>query len=231
MLLDYYCSEQACLFTYNLAGALHYLHSFRIIHRDIKPENLLVFKYGDGSKRLKLCDFGLATERKPNEKLDFVCGTATYVAPEMIRGTGASANHKLCLLSVLCVGYAEGIDVWALGVISYILLCGFPPFRSESGERDELFQDILSGDLEFPSPYWDEVGPQAEDLIIQILNRDEDCRITAGQVLHHPWLNNPNNNFHQDLTPKPNRKGALLNHAHSMSSLHESPHHDNEVLL
>ena len=66
---------QACQFTYNMAAALHYLHSFRIIHRDIKPENLLVYAYPDSTKVLKLCDFGLATEIKRHEKLTYVCGT------------------------------------------------------------------------------------------------------------------------------------------------------------
>ena len=98
-----------------------------------------------------------------------------------------------------CSGYDEGIDIWALGVISYILLCGFPPFRSESGEQDELFQDILSGELEFPSPYWDEVSPQAQDMIIQILDRDENSRVSAADVLRHKWLNQPNNNPLREL--------------------------------
>lgn len=89
---------------------MHYLHSFRIVHRDIKPENLLVYKYSDGTKRLKLCDFGLATEKKSNEKLHFVCGTATYVAPEMIRSTGIkpySFNYRFKYIFVK--GMARGL--------------------------------------------------------------------------------------------------------------------------
>ena len=143
----------------------------------------------------------------------------------------------------LTVGYDEGIDVWAMGIIAYILLCGFPPFRSESGEQNELFQDIVDGPLEFPSPYWDDIGPDAEDLIIKVLNRDEETRVTAGEVLHHRWLNNPNNNFHQELTPKwvdNQMVGGSSNHrnqleqriipAQSMPSLYEGSN-DNEVLL
>ena len=221
-----------------MASALHYLHSLRIIHRDVKPENLLVYRYSDGTKRLKLCDFGLATIKRANEKLDFVCGTATYVSPEMIRATGKiykKKSKKYFLINLL--GYDEGIDVWAMGIIAYILLCGFPPFRSESGEQNELFEDILEGQLEFPSPYWDDVGPDAEDLIIKVLNRDEESRVTAGDVLHHQWLNNPNNNFHQELTPKwvdnRNSNGPLEQRiipAQSMPSLYEGSN-DNEIML
>ena len=151
-----YCPKQACQFSYNLTAALHYLHSFRIVHRDIKPENLLVYSYPDGSKTLKICDFGLATEIPKNKKLDFVCGTATYVAPEIITSKG----------------YGVEVDVWAVGIIIYILLCGFPPFRAESGEQNDLFQIILSGHVEFPSPFWDDVDHTAQDLILLILNPD-----------------------------------------------------------
>ena len=151
-----YCPRQACQFSYNLAAALHYLHSFRIIHRDIKPENLLVYSYPDETKILKICDFGLATEVRRSEKLSFICGTATYVAPEIITGNG----------------YGVEVDIWAAGIIIYILLCGFPPFRSESGDQDDLFRIILRGEFEFPSPFWDDVDEEAKDLIIRILNQN-----------------------------------------------------------
>ena len=156
-----YCPRQACQFSYNLAAALHYLHSFRIIHRDIKPENLLVYSYPDETKILKICDFGLATEVRRSEKLSFICGTATYVAPEIITGNG----------------YGVEVDIWAAGIIIYILLCGFPPFRSESGDQDDLFRIILRGEFEFPSPFWDDVDEQAKDLIIRILNQNTGIRL------------------------------------------------------
>ena len=155
-----YCPRQACQFSYNLAAALHYLHSFRIIHRDIKPENLLVYSYPDETKILKICDFGLATEVRRSEKLSFICGTATYVAPEIITGNG----------------YGVEVDTWAAGIIIYFLLCGFPPFRSESGDQDDLFRIILRGEFEFPSPFWDDVDEEAKDLIIRILNQNTGIR-------------------------------------------------------
>jgi doublecortin-like kinase 1/2 len=121
-----------------------------------------------------------------------------------------------------------------MGVISYILLCGFPPFRADSGEKDELFEDILSGRVEFPAPHWDDVDIEAQDLIIQILNRDEQSRLSAHDVLKHEWLNSPNNDFNQELNPKcRSRFGwnqSRINPAQSMPSLYET-RKDNEVSL
>ncbi|KAJ3614312.1 hypothetical protein NHX12_017886, partial [Muraenolepis orangiensis] len=106
-----YTERDASGMVYNLAGALSYLHNMSIVHRDVKPENLLVFENPDGTKSLKLGDFGLATVVKG--PLYTVCGTPTYVAPEIIAK----------------IGYGLKVDIWAAGVITYILLCGFPPFR------------------------------------------------------------------------------------------------------
>ncbi|XP_046773392.1 serine/threonine-protein kinase DCLK2 isoform X4 [Gallus gallus] len=106
-----YTERDGSAMVYNLASALKYLHGLNIVHRDIKPENLLVCEYADGTKSLKLGDFGLATVVEG--PLYTVCGTPTYVAPEIIAETG----------------YGLKVDIWAAGVITYILLCGFPPFR------------------------------------------------------------------------------------------------------
>lgn len=105
-----YTERDAGGMLFNLCSALHYLHSNSIVHRDVKPENLFVNNLPDGSKILKLGDFGLATEVK--DKLFTVCGTPTYVAPEILAETG----------------YGTRVDVWSAGVITYILLCGYPPF-------------------------------------------------------------------------------------------------------
>ncbi|RXN01897.1 Serine/threonine-protein kinase DCLK2 [Acipenser ruthenus] len=140
-----YTERDASAMVYNLAGALKYLHCLNIVHRDIKPENLLVCEYPDGTKSLKLGDFGLATVVEG--PLHTVCGTPTYVAPEIIAETG----------------YGLKVDIWAAGVITYILLCGFPPFRSENNLQEDLFDQILEGRLEFPSPYWDNITDSAKD--------------------------------------------------------------------
>ncbi|KAM4611741.1 serine/threonine-protein kinase DCLK2-like [Polymixia lowei] len=165
-----YTERDASAMVYNLAGAIKYLHQINIVHRDIKPENLLVCEYADGTKSLKLGDFGLATVVEG--PLYTVCGTPTYVAPEIIAETG----------------YGLKVDIWAAGVITYILLCGFPPFRSENNVQEELFDQILRGKLEFPSPDWDSISLTAKMLIGQMLQVNVDARYTAEEVLSHPWV-------------------------------------------
>uniref|UniRef100_A0A8C7WMA5 Serine/threonine-protein kinase DCLK2 n=1 Tax=Oryzias sinensis TaxID=183150 RepID=A0A8C7WMA5_9TELE len=165
-----YSERDASAMVYNLAGAVKYLHRMNIVHRDIKPENLLVCEYPDGTKSLKLGDFGLATVVEG--PLFTVCGTPTYVAPEIIAETG----------------YGLKVDIWAAGVIAYILLCGFPPFRSENNVQEELFDQILRGKLEFPSPDWDTISLPAKMLISQMLQVNVDARFTAEEVLSHPWV-------------------------------------------
>uniref|UniRef100_A0A672HDC7 Serine/threonine-protein kinase DCLK2 n=1 Tax=Salarias fasciatus TaxID=181472 RepID=A0A672HDC7_SALFA len=165
-----YSERDASAMVFNLAGAIKYLHRMNIVHRDIKPENLLVCEYPDGTKSLKLGDFGLATVVEG--PLYTVCGTPTYVAPEIIAETG----------------YGLKVDIWAAGVIAYILLCGFPPFRSENNVQEELFDQILRGKLEFPSPDWDAISLPAKMLISQMLQVNVDARFTAEEVLSHPWV-------------------------------------------
>uniref|UniRef100_A0A1A8F5K6 Serine/threonine-protein kinase DCLK2 n=1 Tax=Nothobranchius korthausae TaxID=1143690 RepID=A0A1A8F5K6_9TELE len=165
-----YSEHDASAMVFNLAGAIKYLHRMNIVHRDIKPENLLVCEYPDGTKSLKLGDFGLATVVEG--PLYTVCGTPTYVAPEIIAETG----------------YGLKVDIWAAGVIAYILLCGFPPFRSENNVQEELFDQILKGKLEFPSPDWDAISLPAKMLISQMLQVNVDARFTAEEVLSHPWV-------------------------------------------
>uniref|UniRef100_A0AAX7UXA4 Serine/threonine-protein kinase DCLK2 n=1 Tax=Astatotilapia calliptera TaxID=8154 RepID=A0AAX7UXA4_ASTCA len=166
-----YTERDASSMLFNLASAIKYLHSLNIVHRDIKPENLLVYEHNDGSKSLKLGDFGLATV--VNGPLYTVCGTPTYVAPEIVAE----------------MGYGLKVDIWAAGVITYILLCGFPPFRGSGEDQEALFEQILRGQLEFPAPHWDNVSDSAKALITGMLQVAEDKRYTAVQVLDHSWVN------------------------------------------
>uniref|UniRef100_A0ABI7ZAA0 non-specific serine/threonine protein kinase n=1 Tax=Felis catus TaxID=9685 RepID=A0ABI7ZAA0_FELCA len=198
-----YTERDASGMLYNLASAIKYLHSLNIVHRDIKPENLLVYEHQDGSKSLKLGDFGLATI--VDGPLYTVCGTPTYVAPEIIAETG----------------YGLKVDIWAAGVITYILLCGFPPFRGSGDDQEVLFDQILMGQVDFPSPYWDNVSDSAKELITMMLLVDVDQRFSAVQVLEHPWVNDdglPENEHqlsvagkikkHFNTGPKPNSTAA-----------------------
>ncbi|XP_037957628.1 serine/threonine-protein kinase GL21140 isoform X2 [Teleopsis dalmanni] len=165
-----FSEDQSRVMIRHLASALAYLHSMSIVHRDIKPENLLVELDDIGNvTQLKLADFGLACE--VTEPLYAVCGTPTYVAPEILMETG----------------YGLKIDVWAAGIILYILLCGFPPFVSPDNEQEPLFDAIISGVYEFPDPYWSDICDGVRDLIANMLQSDPDVRFTSEDILDHYW--------------------------------------------
>ncbi|XP_053456504.1 serine/threonine-protein kinase DCLK3 [Nycticebus coucang] len=160
----------AALMIMDLCKALVHMHGKSIVHRDLKPENLLVQRNEDKSTTLKLADFGLA--KHVVRPIFTVCGTPTYVAPEIL-------SEK---------GYGLEVDMWAAGVILYILLCGFPPFRSPERDQDELFNIIQLGHFEFLPPYWDNISDAAKDLVSRLLVVDPKKRYTAHQVLQHPWI-------------------------------------------
>ncbi|ELK17966.1 serine/threonine-protein kinase DCLK3 [Pteropus alecto] len=162
--------HDAALMLTDLCKALVHMHDKSIVHRDLKPENLLVQRNEDKSISLKLADFGLA--KHVVRPIFTVCGTPTYVAPEIL-------SEK---------GYGLEVDMWAAGVILYILLCGFPPFRSPERDQDELFNIIQLGHFEFLAPYWDNISDAAKDLVSRLLVVDPKKRYTAHQVLQHPWI-------------------------------------------
>ncbi|KAG0716948.1 Serine/threonine-protein kinase DCLK1 [Chionoecetes opilio] len=165
-----YTERDASCMLRDLTSALDYLHQRSIVHRDIKPENLLVVEDSHDSKSLKLGDFGLAVE--VTEPLYTVCGTPTYVAPEILNESG----------------YGLKVDIWATGVITYILLCGFPPFVSATNNQEELFDQILRGNYEFHTPYWDDISESARELIVHMIQVDQEKRFSAQEVLDHPWV-------------------------------------------
>ncbi|ETN38950.1 uncharacterized protein HMPREF1541_06992 [Cyphellophora europaea CBS 101466] len=159
-----------------------YLHERNIVHRDIKPENILLT---DKHLSVKLADFGLAKIIGEESFTTTLCGTPSYVAPEILQNT----KHRK---------YTRAVDVWSLGVVLYICLCGFPPFSDELYSRENPYtmaQQIKMGRFDYPSPYWDSVGDPALDLIDRMLTVDADKRISIDDCLEHPWIRNLGNNI------------------------------------
>lgn len=158
----------------DIGTAIQFLHNMNIAHRDIKPENLL-YNSKDNTGVLKLTDFGFAKETSLHNPLQTPCYTPYYVAPEVL---GPEKYDKSC-------------DMWSLGVIMYILLCGFPPFYSNTGQAISpgMKRRIRMGQYEFPNPEWAEVSEEAKELINQLLKTDPNERMTINQFMNHPWIN------------------------------------------
>uniref|UniRef100_A0A3Q2ZQ39 Serine/threonine-protein kinase DCLK3 n=1 Tax=Kryptolebias marmoratus TaxID=37003 RepID=A0A3Q2ZQ39_KRYMA len=165
-----FSEAEAGLMVSDVSDALNYIHCRSIVHRDLKPENLLV------SIRVGRC-FNILFESAVKEPVFTICGTPTYVAPEILRETGEIFS------TVHPPGYGVAVDVWAQGVILYILLCGFAPFRSRDRNQEELFKLIKQAQLLFPSPYWD-----SKSLVRSLLQPDPAVRLTAEQTLQHKWV-------------------------------------------
>jgi len=165
-----------------LFEGVKYLHERGIVHRDIKPENILLT---DKNLHVKVADFGLAKIIGEESFTTTLCGTPSYVAPEILE----NSNHRR---------YTRAVDVWSLGVVLYICLCGFPPFSDELYSKEnpyKLTQQIKEGRFDYPSPYWDSVGDSALDLIDRMLTVDVDKRYTIDDCLAHPWTTQKPINF------------------------------------
>lgn len=164
----HYSERQAAKLMKTIVGVVEACHSLGVMHRDLKPENFL-FDSPDEDATLKAIDFGLSIFYKPGQYLSDVVGSPYYVAPEVL--------HKY---------YGPESDVWSAGVILYILLCGVPPFWAETDSG--IFRQILKGKIDFDSEPWPQITDSAKDLIRKMLNRSPRERITAYQVLCHPWI-------------------------------------------
>jgi serine/threonine protein kinase len=139
-----YPEPEACRLITIILEAVEHLHERGVVHRDIKPENFL-FDDSTDTSMLKLIDFGFATFKNPNGlMIGSSCGTPDYIAPELL----------------LERPHTESVDLWSVGVVLYILLCGFPPFYAETD--DELFNLISQGNYDFPSPQWDTISRDGE---------------------------------------------------------------------
>lgn len=164
-----YSEKDASKLVKEILDALSYLHKNGVVHRDLKPENLL-YASDDVNADIKIADFGLSKILGSEILLKTACGTPGYVAPEVLK----------------CEGYDQRVDLWSVGVIMYILLCGFPPFYDEN--TAVLFEQIMEGKFEFPSPYWDTVSESAKDLVSHLLDVSPTKRYTAEEAMKHPWI-------------------------------------------
>ncbi|KAL8505196.1 hypothetical protein ACS0TY_016423 [Phlomoides rotata] len=164
----HYTERKAAELARIIVGVVEACHSLGVMHRDLKPENFL-FMSEEEESTLKTIDFGLSMFFKPGETFTDVVGSPYYVAPEVLK------KH-----------YGQECDVWSAGVIIYILLCGVPPFWDESEQG--IFEQVLKGELDFVSEPWPSISESAKDLVRRMLLRDPKKRLTAHQVLCHPWV-------------------------------------------
>uniref|UniRef100_A0A3P9DIS5 calcium/calmodulin-dependent protein kinase n=1 Tax=Maylandia zebra TaxID=106582 RepID=A0A3P9DIS5_9CICH len=167
---EYYSEADASHCIQQSVESVNHCHTNGLVHRDLKPENLLLASKLKGAA-VKLADFGLAIEVQGDQQAWFgFAGTPGYLSPEVLRKDP----------------YGKPVDMWACGVILYILLVGYPPFWDEDQHR--LYQQIKAGAYDFPSPEWDTVTPEAKDLINKMLTINPAKRVTATDALKHPWI-------------------------------------------
>ncbi|XP_077079120.1 MAP kinase-interacting serine/threonine-protein kinase 2b isoform X1 [Siphateles boraxobius] len=193
----YFSEQEASIVVQDIASALDFLHNKGMAHRDLKPENILC-EYEHRISPVKICDFDLGSGIKLNSdsspistpELLTPCGSAEYMAPEVVEAFNEEATI-----------YDKRCDLWSLGVILYIMLSGYPPFVGrcgsdcgwENGEpcqacQNTLFESIQEGKYEFPEKEWAHISSSAKDLISKLLVRDAKKRLSAAQVLQHPWV-------------------------------------------
>ena len=170
---------EACPIMLQIVSAICYSHSNRIVHRDIKPENIMLEKTNNDNLLIKLIDWGGARYFSKNKKMSTIKGTPYYIAPEVLKEV-----------------YDEKCDIWSIGVIFYVLLCGYPPFN---GDTDiEIMQNVQRGQFFFPEEEWDVISPEAKDLIRKMLTYDPAKRISAKDILLHPWFSHYEEKIKQD---------------------------------
>jgi len=165
----HYSEHDAAALIKDILNAIAYCHSKGIVHRDLKPENFLFLTESEESP-IKIIDFGLSRHKDTNEEMmKTKVGTPYYVAPEVLRRE-----------------YNEACDIWSIGVITYILLCGYPPFYGDSDA--EIFNSVRIGQFDFPSPEWDEISDSAKNFVTFLLQQQAELRPTAPAATDHPWI-------------------------------------------
>ncbi|ESO07938.1 hypothetical protein HELRODRAFT_75608, partial [Helobdella robusta] len=194
----YFTEKEAVKYTLQILKAIHRCHSLNVAHRDLKPENLLLNNDTEDAI-IKLSDFGFAKLDEGNLKTPNF--TPYFAAPQVIQAMKNKQRVKsTCFhpaLSPIC--YDKSCDMWSLGVIVYIMLCGYPPFYSEIPEIQlsrRMKERILTGQYEFPEDDWSVVSTQAKDFVSRLLQVDPTERLNVEEALRHPWLNTPPANIH-----------------------------------
>lgn len=163
-----YTEKDASKVINQVLQAVSYLHENSIVHRDLKPENLLYYSTDENAK-IMISDFGLSKTLE-HGVMSTACGTPGYVAPEVL------AQKP----------YSKAVDCWSIGVITYILLCGYPPFFEENERR--LFSKIIRAEYAFHSPFWDDISESAKDFIRNMMQKNPTKRFNTEQALRHPWI-------------------------------------------
>jgi calcium-dependent protein kinase len=166
-----FTEKHACEIMEQMLSAVKHLHEHGIVHRDLKPENFLMADKSEGAG-VKLIDFGLSkrfSNKDQLEKMKTVVGTPYYVAPEVLKGS-----------------YDKRCDVWSLGVILFVFLCGYPPFEGDNNK--EIFKNVLKQELTFDPADWTTVSKEAKDLVSKMLEKDPEKRISAEECSKHMWF-------------------------------------------
>ena len=160
--------KDAAMLINQVLTCINYCHKNHIVHRDLKPENVLL-EANKEFDQIKIIDFGTSLVVKDGEKLDEKLGTPYYIAPE-----------------VLQKNYGAKCDIWSIGVITYIILSGIPPFNGASDQ--EIMKKVKLGKFNFNDPVWKSISDQCKDFISKLLTLDQNSRPSAEQALEHPWL-------------------------------------------
>ena len=165
----FFHEREAASIILKLLSAVNHMHKNNVVHRDLKPENVL-FESNDPNAELKIIDFGLSNKFELDETLTTMVGTPMYVSPQVLQGK-----------------YTQACDCWSLGVILYILLCGYPPFYGKT--KAEIFEKIEKMDPDMNATEWNRVSINAKDLIRHLLQKDDKKRFTCEQAMEHVWFN------------------------------------------
>ena len=168
--------KKVCMVIMKVLHAISYCHSRGVTHRDLKPENIL-FETLDSESEIKLIDFGLSRKVFNDEKMHTILGTPYYVAPEVLQGE-----------------YDEKCDIWSIGALTYIMLCGDPPFKGNSNH--EIFNKILREDVKFSSKKWEKISDDAKNFVKNCLIKIPDKRPNAIQCLNNLWFKDILNDVH-----------------------------------